>query len=145
MERFGLTIKRVQVAWFLCLIVIVVVLVLVKVFVERFRFIRNLFIVFIVMYMGFNYANVDYLVASYNVALYEVGVTNNLSGCYDLSPAAVGAITKMIEKDKSLLQNKEVYVLLQGFRRKATLSTWQEWNLTDYAAMKRTQNIEMEE
>lgn len=145
MEHFGLTIKRVQVAWFLCLIVIVVVLILVKVFVERFRFIRNLFIAFIVMYMGFNYANVDYLVASYNVALYEAGVTDNLSGCYDLSPAAVGPITKMIEKDKSLLQNKEVYVLLQGFRRKATLSAWQEWNLTDYAAMKRTQNIEMEE
>lgn len=145
MERFGLTIKRVQVAWFLCLIVIVVVLVLVKVFVERFRFIRNLFIAFIVMYMSFNYANVDYLVASYNVALYEAGVTNDLSGCYDLSPAAVGPITKMIEKDKSLLQNKEVYDLLQGFRREAILNTWQEWNLTDYVAIKETQNIEMEE
>lgn len=145
MERFGLTIKRVQVAWFLCLIVIVVVLVLIKVFVEKFRFIRNLFIAFTVMYMGFNYANVDYLVASYNVTLYEVGVTNDLSGCYDLSPAAVGPITKMIEKNKLLLQNREVYDLLQGFRRKATLSTWKEWNLTDYSAIKLTQSIKIEE
>lgn len=132
MQRFGLTMKRVQVAWFLCVIVIMVIFVFIKLFVEKFTFIRNLFIAFTIMYLGFNYANVDYIVSSYNVRLYRAGVTNNLSGCYDLGPAAMVPISKMIEEDKGLLQDDEIYNLVQGFKRETNIDRWQWWNITDY-------------
>lgn len=132
MQRFGLTMKRVQVAWFLCVIVITVIFVFIKLFVEKFTFIRNLFIAFTVMYLGFNYANVDYIVSSYNVRLYRTGVTDDLSGCYDLGPAAMIPISKMIEEDKGLLQDDEIYNLVQGFKREANIDRWQWWNVTDH-------------
>ena len=128
MQRFGLTMKRVQVAWFLCVIVITVIFVFVKLFVERFKFIRNLFIAFIVMYLGFNYANVDYIVSAYNVKLYEAGTTNNLSGCYDLGPVAMIQISKILEEKKALLQEDEIQMLVEGFKREANINEWQEWN-----------------
>lgn len=131
MQRFGLTMKRVQVAWFLCVIVITVIFVFVKLFVEKFRFIRNLFIAFTVMYLGFNYANVDYIVSAYNVKLYEAGTTNDLSGCYDLGPVAMIPISKMLEEKKALLEEDEIQMLVEDFKREANINKWQEWNVTD--------------
>lgn len=132
MQEFGLTMKRVQVAWFLCVIVIMVIFAFIKLFVEKFTFIRNLFIAFTIMYLGFNYVNVDYIVSSYNVGLYKARVTNNLSGCYDLGPAAMIPISKMIEEDKRLLKDEEIHNLVQGFKREANIDRWQWWNVTDY-------------
>ena len=144
MERFGLTMKRVQVAWFLCVIVIMVIFVFIKLFVEQFKFIRNLFIAFTIMYLGFNYANVDYIVSSYNVRLYEAGVTNNLSGCYDLGPAAMLPISKMIEDKKELLEDDEIQMLVQDFKREAYIYKWQEWNVTDDRVYNRLKTLSKE-
>jgi len=144
MQRFGLTMKRVQVAWFLCVIVITVIFVFIKLFVEKFEFIRNLFIAFTIMYLGFNYANVDYIVSSYNVRLYKAGVMNDLSGCYDLGPAAMIPISKMLEERRELLEDDEIHTLVKDFKREAYIYKWQEWNVTDDKVCNRLERLSKE-
>lgn len=131
MKQYGLTIKRVQVAWALALIIMIIVMVSIKIYSQQFKLFRGLFIMISAMYLGLNYANVDYLVAKCNISLYKQGIKDNLSGCYDLSSSAIGPIVEGLEGEEL----DDVQYILEEIATQSSMnvrsSKWQEWNAAD--------------
>lgn len=138
MERYGLSLWRVYVAWFLVLSLMVVILVFAKVFWQKLRLIKIVFIVFTVMYLGLNYSNVDYLVARQNVNLYKQGKTSDLSGCYNLSSSALGPIKELVASHPEVLEYQEdmyydtATYILSRLEYNLQNEKWQAFNLADY-------------
>lgn len=89
MGIYGLTLKRVLVSWILLFGVISFVLVGIKVYGQSFKLTKYLFFTFIVMYIGLNYANVDYWIGKYNAKLYTEQGVGTLESFYDLSLSGV--------------------------------------------------------
>lgn len=138
MERYGLSLWRVYVAWFLVLSLMVVILVFAKVFWQKLKLIKIVFIVFTVMYLGLNYSNVDYLVARQNVNLYKQGKTSDLSGCYNLSSSALGPIKELVASHPEVLEYQEdmyydtATYILSRLEYNLQNEKWQAFNLADY-------------
>lgn len=138
MERYGLSLWRVYVAWFLVLSLMVVILVFTKVFWQKLKLIKIVFIVFTVMYLGLNYSNVDYLVARQNVNLYKQGKTSDLSGCYNLSSSALGPIKELVASHPEVLEYQEdmyydtATYILSRLEYNLQNEKWQAFNLADY-------------
>ncbi len=138
MQRYGLSLWRVYVAWFLILSLVVVILVFAKVFWQKLQLIKIVFIVFIAMYLGLNYSNVDYLVARQNVSLYKQGKTSDLSGCYNLSSSALGPISELVDSHPEILEYQEdryydtAGYILSRLEYNLQNENWQAFNLADY-------------
>lgn len=129
MRTYGLTLKRVYVAWFLILMIFTIVLFFIRVVFNKVHLIKTLFVVFTTMYLGLNYANADYFIAKYNVKLYEAGVVSDFSSCYDLSASALVPLKPYIEA-----QNDSVEDILYTHSRLEEKTKWQKWNVSDYLA-----------
>ena len=138
MERYGLSLWRVYIAWFLVLSLVVVLLVFAKVFWQKLKLIKIVFVVFTVMYLGLNYSNVDYLVARQNVNLYKQGKTNDLSGCYNLSSSALGPIKELVASHPEVLEYQDdmyydtATYILSRLEYNLQNEKWQAFNLADY-------------
>ena len=129
MRTYGLTLKRVYVAWFLVLMIFVILIFFVKVVFNKIHLVKMLFIVFTTMYLGLNYANADYFIAKYNVKLYETGVVDEFSGCYDLSAIALVPLEPYIDNHNGSAED----ILSYHHRLKEEIK-WQKWNVSDYLA-----------
>lgn len=140
MQKYGLSLWRVYVAWFLVLSLLIVLVVFTKVFWQKMQVIKVVFIIFTVMYIGLNYSNVDYFIASQNVSLYEQNKMSDLSGCYNLSTSAMGPIQKLVLAHPEVLQDdgeENAYKatgIIDRLERNLKNKKWQEWNIADYRA-----------
>lgn len=138
MNRYGISLWRVYVAWFLILSLVIVLLAFTQVFWKKLQLIKIAFIVFTLMYLGLNYSNVDYLVARQNVNLYKAGKVSNLSGCYNLSSSALGPISELVAMHPEVLtyEDNRTYDtatdILSRLEYNLQDEKWQDFNLADY-------------
>ncbi|MDA3733471.1 DUF4173 domain-containing protein [Niameybacter massiliensis] len=127
MSEYGLTIKRVYVTWFLILSLLSIVLIGISLFKSHFRIIKKLMITFMVLYIGLNYCNVDYLIAKYNGYLYETQQVEVERSFDDLSLSSVGPFIEM--KSKHYNDYIESYTWEIEYKNQ-----WESWNLAKYHA-----------
>lgn len=139
MASYGLTLKRVYVSWFLILVLIILILVIVRLFKESLPLIKYSVIVFVVMYIGLNYSNVDYLIANYNCNVYLNEYGGGMSELDQLSSSAVEPMIKLAKKGD--LEIKGIIDgLLESKEYEIEEEKWQEWNIASYRAKKQIQN-----
>lgn len=132
MGQYGLTLKRVEVAWFLAVIAMMIIMTIIKIYRTQFKLLRNLFIGFTIMYLGLNYVNIDYQVAHYNVNLYRQGIMSELSGMEELSTSAAGPLEQIVLETQDDELNESVRTLLEGYKEKLSNQKWQDWNVADH-------------
>lgn len=135
-SAYGITIMRVYVSWFLILGCIALILIGIKTYYNQFKLTKNLFIIFTVMFLGLNYANIDYRIGEYNVQLYETGKINTIGAFNDLSISALEPMLRMSSMDKNSNAKINKYK-----NRLYEERTWQEWNYADYKGRKILENL----
>ena len=159
MATYGLTLWRVYTTWFLALCVGVIILtVIYYLFAHHMSLIKYLFIFFSIMYLGLNFISVDRLVAKQNIALFEKGVTKDLSACIELSSSSIPALCNAVAEDPKLLElvnenysffryegemmtTKE---LLLRKKKEMTATNWQSWNMADHLAILAIDRLKLE-
>ena len=132
-DVYGLTPLRVYTSWFLMLVFAVYIIIILRLFIKRINLVKAIFISFIVMYLGLNFANVDKWIAYHNVKLYmmekEKGI--DINGFYRLSSSAASEVVKLInEEDKEM--SSQAKDLLNHYYDKSNV--WQNLNLESYKA-----------
>ena len=75
---YGITIMRVYVSWFLIVGCITLLLIGIKTYYSKFKLTKNIFIVFTIMFLALNYANIDYRIAEYDAQLYTIGEVDTI-------------------------------------------------------------------
>lgn len=131
MGIYGLTLKRVFVSWVLILGVISFLLIGVKIYRERFKLTKHLFVSFSILYLGLNYSNVDYLIGQYNLKLNQEKQINTITGFYDLSLSAVDAYIE-IDKNDASEESTSIYWYYQSMIQQE--KDWREENIAGYIA-----------
>ena len=91
---------RVYVAWFLILGCITLLLIGIKTYYSKFKLTKNIFIVFTIMFLGLNYANIDYRIAEYDANLYITEKVNTVGAFEELSDSALEPLIKISEIDE---------------------------------------------
>lgn len=133
---YGITIMRVYVSWFLIVGCITLVFIGIKTYYSKFKLIKNIFIVFTIMFLGLNYANIDYKIAEYDAQLYITENVNTISAFNELSNSALEPLIKVSEKNKEGTRR-----LLEEYKNRLDRKVkWQEWNVVNYNARKIFEN-----
>ena len=125
---YGITIMRVYVSWFLIVGCVVLLLIGIKTYYSKFKLTKNLFIAFIIMFLGLNYANIDHRIAEYDAQLYIAEDVNTLGAFEELSDSALEPLIKVSEINK-----KGTNDLLEEYKDRLDRKVkWQEWNIVSY-------------
>lgn len=135
-SAYGITIMRVYVSWFLILGCITLVMIGIKTYYSKFRLTKNLFVIFTIMFLGLNYANIDYRIGEYDAQLYETGKVNTIGAFDDLSASALEPLIKISNIDK-----EKTKAAINDYKNIIYEKTkWQEWNLVNYNGRKIIEN-----
>ena len=127
---YGITIMRVYVSWFLIVGGITILFIGIKTYYSKFKLTKNLFIFFTIMFLGLNYANIDYRIAEYDAQLYKAENVNTISAFNQLSDSALEPLMKISEIDK-----ENTKVIIKRYEKRVYRKTkWQDWNVTNYKA-----------
>lgn len=133
---YGITIMRVYVSWFLIVVCITLLFIGIKTYYSKFKLIKNIFIIFTIMFLGLNYANIDYRIAEYDAQLYITENVNTISAFDELSDSALEPLIKVSEKNKEGTRD-----LLEEYKNRLDGKVkWQEWNVVNYNARKIFEN-----
>ncbi len=136
MQEYGLTLKRLYVAWFLSLIIVITIILFAKLWWAKVNVLKAIFISFTIMYLGLNYFDVDYRVAKQNISLYKTQGTNSMGYCYNLSVSAVEPINALIKEAPELAHNEEMQFWMTRWETQLKSEKWQSWNLASHKAKK---------
>jgi hypothetical protein len=127
---YGITIMRVYVSWFLVVGCVTLLLIGIKTYYSKFKLTKNLFIVFTIMFLGLNYANIDYRIAEYDAQLYIAGEVDTVNAFEQLSNSALRPLIEISKIDKDGTKH-----ILQEYKNRIyTKTKWQEWNVVNYNA-----------
>ena len=136
MSEYGITILRVYVSWFLIVGCITVLFIGIKTYNSKFKLTKSTFIVFTVMFLCLNYANIDYRIAQYDAKLYMTGEVNTIGAFEGLSDSALEPLTEISKNS-----NDEINYMIKKYEKRIYKERkWQEWNLTNYNAKKIFEN-----
>ena len=134
-SEYGITIMRVYVSWFLIVGCIILLLIGIKTYYSKFKLTKNIFIVFTIMFLGLNYANIDYRIAEYDSKLYIKAQVDTLSAFYELSDSALEPLVK--------IDNDAIKPIINKYKVQIYRTTkWQEWNLANHNGKKILENKE---
>ena len=131
-SAYGLTILRIYTAWFLVLLSVILVCICIKIYSKKFNLLKNVFITFVVMFIGLNYCNVDYVIGRYNANLYIEKNIDTVSAFSGLSLSA----TKPLLEIQNYNYNAE-YMIDKYERRINRNKKWQSFNIARYKAYNR--------
>ena len=135
-STYGITIMRVYVAWFLILGCITLLLIGIKTYHNKLKLAENIFIVFTIMFLGLNYANIDYRIAEYDANIYMTEKVNTVGAFEDLSYSALEPLIKI-----SNIDTNETNDIINKYENSIYSKTkWQEWNVANYSAKKILEN-----
>ncbi len=112
-DAYGLTQKRVYATWFMAVLAIVFVLIAVGRFVPKMKTVFLCTAVCVTMFAGLSLANVNGIIADYNVDRYLSGdlKTVDLDALEDLNEAAVPALCRLYDGLGTTKVTNRVYVL----------------------------------
>ena len=91
---------RVYVSWFLIVGCITLLFIGIKTYYSKFKLTKNIFMVFTIMFLGLNYANIDYRIAEYDAQLYKTEDVNTISAFDQLSNSALEPLIEISKIDK---------------------------------------------
>lgn len=129
-SAYGITIMRVYVSWFLIVGCITLLFIGIKTYYSKFKLTKNIFMVFTIMFLGLNYANIDYRIAEYDAQLYKSENVNTISAFDELSNSALEPLIKISEIDKD-----NTKLIMKKYENRVYGKTkWQDWNVTNYKA-----------
>ena len=131
-SAYGLTILRIYTAWFLVLLSVILICICIKIYLKKFNLLKNIFIIFVVMFIGLNYCNVDYIIGRYNANLYIEKNVDTVSAFSDLSVSATEPLLEMQNYDYN-----EEYMIDNYNRRLNRNKKWQSFNIARYKAYNR--------
>ncbi|WP_226670418.1 DUF4153 domain-containing protein [Metabacillus litoralis] len=129
-QAYGYTYSRLYAHAFMILLVVLLALAMFKVFKEKFKLLRAMFIVSLLAYVLVNYLNMDQLIVKQNMARYAE--TGKLDVSY-LQSLSYDAILTLIKSDnelfKEILKNKKVELMDDN-------ENWQSYNFSRSKARK---------
>jgi hypothetical protein len=130
MGNYGLTPLRVYTSWFMILLFVLTVFTMLKLISPSFDFYRFSAVGAIILYLGLNLANVDSLIAHYNISLY--GQTGKLDTqvLYELSDSAVPEIAALKDDARYGTEIKE---MLDARHKQLNSICWQDSTLAQIA------------
>ena len=137
MRRYGLTRKRMLVAWALIVMLIGLGMILLKLFKTKLNLVKHLATLFVVMYLGLNFASIDYVVASYNLKLYEKDIIENLDFCYGSNDTVIISLQRLVEAHPEISDEEAVDEMIKHFKvchdneEEVESQNWEQWNLAD--------------
>lgn len=128
--ELGMTPLRIYTAWFMLVMSIAFVLIIVSQF-RRLHFWRVMFAAFTVMFAVLCFANVDGLIARYNVNAYTSGNIAELDfdALSDLSVAAVKPVADMLEEPCGENIRKEALDFFRDMLLDKSYSSWQYFSI----------------
>ena len=137
---YGLTPLRVYTSWFMLLLGLVTVFMMIKVVFPRFDFYRVAAVSAITLYLALNLANVDSIIAGYNISLYQQNYRSELdtSVFYQLSDSAIPQIAALKDDPK---YGSRIEEILNDREKQIENTSWQNFSLAKYIAQ---QAIEQE-
>ena len=130
-SAYGLTILRIYTAWFLILLSVILVCICIKIYSKKFNLLKNVFIIFVAMFIGLNYCNIDYVIGRYNANLYIEKNVDTISSFDSLSVSAVKPLLEMGKYDSDA-----DYMLYKYEKRLENNNKWQSFNIAKYNAYK---------
>ena len=141
MAEYGLTLKRVYVAWFLSLIIVITLILFANLWCKKINVLKGIFISFTMMYLGLNYFNVDYRVAKQNISLYKTEGIEAMGGFYNLSVSAATPLQELVEEVPELGQEEHILMWISDWENQLSKETWESWNLASYKARRALQGF----
>ena len=136
---FGLTQLRVYTSWFMLVLAAVFILVVIKMFTDRLNLLRVSTFVSLLLFLALNFANVDGMIAGYNVARYRAQITAGVKVEIDLdtlsllSSSAIPAIATLAD-DPSC--GEQARTILQNYESRHGKEKWQEWTFSGWQAQR---------
>lgn len=102
-DAYGLTRLRVYTTWFMIALAVLFVFIIVRQAAEKFNLFRNFAVIGAAMFALLVFADVDAMVAGYNVQCYRSGKldTVDIDMMYDLSDSAVKYVVPLMEDENS--------------------------------------------
>ncbi|MEG0913792.1 MAG: DUF4173 domain-containing protein [Oscillospiraceae bacterium] len=146
-SRFGLTRMRLYTSWTMLLMAVVFVLIIVWQFKQAFPLIRISAAVFVVMFGVLCFSQSDYLIAKYNIAMYENGSHTELDMDYlihGLSDDSLAYVVERCDGDKIRLPydlNKNDYIKHRLDMSEESERRFAQYNLSTMVTKMRLQQI----
>ncbi|MEG2634277.1 MAG: DUF4173 domain-containing protein, partial [Oscillospiraceae bacterium] len=146
-SRFGLTRMRLYTSWTMLLMAVVFVLIIVWQFKQAFPLIRISAAVFVVMFGVLCFSQSDYLIAKYNIAMYENGSHTELDMDYlihGLSDDSLAYVIERCDGDKIRLPydlNKNDYIKHRLDMSEESEPRFAQYNLSTMVTKMRLQQI----
>lgn len=138
MQVYGLTQLRVYTSWFMVLTTVIFVLAIIKIISRKFNAVKVICVFFTAWFLVLNYAGVDALIATYNMAKSEqdksvsldVGIFESLSD--SVLPQAIGLLG-----NSDVVARQNIKIILTARYDKLQEKNWQAMNVASMGAKKR--------
>ncbi len=138
MQAYGLTQLRVYTSWFMVLTAVIFVLAIIKIISRKFNAVRVICVFFTAWFLVLNYAGVDALIATYNIAKSEqdksvsldVGIFERLSD--SVIPQALGLLG-----NSDVVARQNIKMILTARYNELQEKNWQAMNVASMGAKKR--------
>ncbi len=142
--NYGLTLTRVNAAWFMAVLAVVFILIIIRCCGVAVPVVRTAVIFTVVMFLALCWSDPDALTARYNIAQYERGAHSQLDVEYvfsDLAPSAWQQMTDYAQSGSARAAAVRARIEQQCAERQQDIdggrySRWQDWTL-DRAAARR--------
>lgn len=135
---YGLSFKRALTYWGMAMLAVFFVGAALKIWKKEFGFFRVLFAAGLAGWLVLNFANVDAIVARYNVHAYQTGALVRVDVDYlaHLSYAVAPALETLPPDTRGAPGRNSVRTILADMRTSAASQTarWETWNLTAFLA-----------
>jgi len=127
-NTYGLTVLRVYTSWFMVLLLLIFVTILIRQFI-RFNAARIIIVGFVVLFFILAFGNVDGVVASHNIALYETALAHGEQERIDIDALAElsdGAVEPMYAWYQRLSEDKENEAYVRRRLEEAIMSHYRD-------------------
>ncbi len=127
---YGLTEMRIYTSWFMALCALVFIALMLHVILKRFPAMPVIFTVFLVMYLGLNFANVDANMARFNLIRYQSGVasTVDLHMTDGLSDSVVPVLVPLLQEPNAFVA-QTARRILESRASMLGNTSWQTFNI----------------
>lgn len=138
-DAYGLTRLRVYSSCFMISLLLLFVFIIIRQVAPKFNLCRNFAIVAVVMFAVFVFADVDAVIAKYNVHSYQTGKLKfiDIDAMYELSDSAVKYVVPLMEDENPKVSNAaKDYVSQQKWELEHRFDKFVNFNFTTYSAAK---------
>ena len=145
-DGYNLSVKRVACLWLISIMAIIFLVCLIKLWWPKFKSLRYIAVVTVVMVAGFGFMNVDNLVANYNVSQYiNSGFESKIDMVYlsELGPGAAPALARLV--DEKTPKSDIARSSLNQIRYHNLNTSWRDITTTQIAADKIYERLEINE